>query len=107
MTSPKNAPEVRAKAWKTRRERYGERGHNSSYARPYRQTECKVCHKLLTALVRLHIDGTLSEGQASKIIGCDRVTLRAMADEITNAMTQPEAPARSIPLATPTSSTRE
>lgn len=68
--------EVRKRAWKTRRKMYGPRGHAGSYTRP---CNCSARHWI----VRLHREGVLSEGQASKALGIDRVLLRTLADEQT------------------------
>ena len=70
--------EVRNRAWKTRRQKYGKRGHDSSYSRP--KGACQNCARMTDWLVRLHNEGVLSEGQAAKATGLDRVSLRILAD---------------------------
>lgn len=78
---------ARAKAWKTRRKLYGARGHNGSYAR-----SCPRCRRMITMLVpmitmlvRLHVDGVLSEGQVAKATGLHRIDVRKVADGITSS----------------------
>lgn len=67
---------ARQKAWVTRRERYGARGHDSTYSRPSHAIE----RRALRLVLRLHEDGTLSEGQCCKALDIDRVEFRALAD---------------------------
>lgn len=69
--------EVRKRAWATRRERYGPRGHGGAYTRP----SPAVQRNALAYVVRLHRDGTLSEGQCCKALDMDRVAFRALCDE--------------------------
>jgi hypothetical protein len=67
---------TRAKAWKTRRKLYGERGHNGSYARP-----CARCRRMAALLVDvLASTDVLSEGQVAKATGMDRVAVREAVD---------------------------
>ena len=68
---------ARAKAWQTRREKYGPCGHGSSYARP----PSSLGRCALRLIARLHADGVLSEGQCSRALDMDRVDFRAMCDE--------------------------
>jgi hypothetical protein len=71
--------EVRRRAWETRREVYGSRGHSG----PYRQTAlCRDCERMRDMLVRLHNEGVLSEGQAVKATGLGRFDLRKRADAL-------------------------
>lgn len=84
MTSPKS-PETRAKAWKTRRAKYGEKGHDGAYQRP-----CPHCHDMRMAIASLCAEEILSEGQASKLTGLDRVELRKMMDDATMKEERPE-----------------
>lgn len=79
----KDLSAVRAKAWKTRREKYGPRGHNGSYARPARP--CADCDRMRVLIVRLHVEGVLSEGQAARATGLHRIDLRKLADEMAPA----------------------
>ena len=75
---------VRHRAWKTRRQKYGPRGHNSTYSRPA-IGPCDECRRLTNYIVRLHINGTLSEGQAASALGRGRIYLRILADDMMNA----------------------
>lgn len=70
--------EVRAKAWKTRRAKYGPRGHSGSYHCAPSAASTRLMRRWL---IRLHVEGVLSEGQAAKATGLDRVTVRRLADE--------------------------
>lgn len=73
--------EVRAKAWKTRREKYGPRGHSCAYLR----AKCGACHTMRDLIIRLHNEGVLSEGQAARATGLSRVDIRILADADTRA----------------------
>jgi hypothetical protein len=66
----------RAAAWVTRRAKYGPRGHNGTYSRPNHPIGLRA----LRLVLRLHVDGTLSEGQCCKALDLDRVEFRAMVD---------------------------
>jgi hypothetical protein len=79
VTTPRNAAEVRARAWATRRAKYGPTGHRAVYSRPPGQ--CPACDRMRAYLTRLYVEGTLSEGQAAKATGLDRVSLRKLADD--------------------------
>lgn len=68
---------VRARAWKTRRERYGERGHGGSYTRWSRDP---VGCRALALVVRLHHEEALSEGQCCAALGMERVAFRKLCD---------------------------
>lgn len=72
MTAP------RKKAWITRREKYGDRGHRGAYKwhHDYR------IERMQEALIRLHVEEVLSEGQIMKITGLDRIEVRRLADEM-------------------------
>jgi ribosomal protein S14 len=74
--------ETRAKAWKTRRRKYGQCGHASSYSRS--PSSCQHCDAMRAVLAKLHNDGILSEGQAARATGLGRIGLRKLADEIAN-----------------------
>lgn len=74
--------EIRMRAWKTRREKYGKRGHHGSYARSAGQTS--DAERMRYWLIALHVDGILSEGQAARATGLHRIALREIADEIAN-----------------------
>lgn len=65
---------ARAAAWKTRRAKYGERGHSGAYA----------CHRNVGALrmvINLHREAVLSEGQVAHGTGLDRVEIRRLVQE--------------------------
>lgn len=76
---------ARKKAWETRRMKYGPRGHRGSYncgnGSAYEKDRV---HRMEDALIKLHNDGVLSEGQLAKITGLHRITLRARADDMRN-----------------------
>jgi len=72
-----NLSEIRRRAWVTRREKYGERGHAGSYQRPtLRETLA------LLLIVRLHEGGVLSEGQCATALQMDRVAFRKICDRL-------------------------
>jgi hypothetical protein len=71
--------EARQKAWATRRAKYGAKGHRGSYYRGPSDTEARL-QRMTTAIVRLHVNGVLSEGQAARVTGLDRVAIRGRAD---------------------------
>jgi len=75
---------IRKRAWQTRRAKYGVHGHNSSYSRA--SGPCADCERMRDVLVRLHVEGVLSEGQASKAIGLHRIELRQRADDYGNSL---------------------
>lgn len=81
MTMPQSCRDIgpRGKAWLTRRAKYGPRGHNSSYSRG--ATSGASYDGMLALIIRLHNDGTLSEGQVARATGLDRVSIRVLADE--------------------------
>ncbi len=67
----------RDRAWKTRREKYGERGHAGSYGRP-----ASVDIMPLARIVAfVHGAGFLTESQIAKIIGRDLIETRKLRDE--------------------------
>ena len=71
-TVPENIAEVRAKAWETRRSKYGQRGHAGSYMRgPYAK-------KMLDLIITLHAEEVLSEGQVAQATGLDRPIIRKL-----------------------------
>lgn len=74
--------DVRKRAWKTRREKYGARGHSGTYHHPRPIYTARWNERLNTmqdALIRLYREGVLSEGQVSKATGLDRVSCRDLA----------------------------
>lgn len=76
--------DIRRRAWATRREKYGHLGHNGSYTRE--PGPCSACDRMRAVLVRLHVEGILSEGQVAKATGMYRVDIRKAADEYTNSL---------------------
>ncbi len=70
----------RSKAWATRRAKYGAKGHSGTYSR-FRGGSEQV-ERMKTALIQLHREEVLSEGQVAKIFGCSRVEVRRLADEV-------------------------
>jgi hypothetical protein len=66
--------EARRKAWVSRRAKYGPRGHAGTY------TRTALERRALRLIVRLHLEGTLSEGQCCKALAMDRVTFRCVRD---------------------------
>ena len=73
--------EIRARAWATRRKKYGPKGHGGSYTRPA-TGPCQHCERMTALIVRLYAESVLSEGQASKATGLHRIELRKRADAI-------------------------
>lgn len=72
--------EARKQAWETRRKKYGKRGHSGTYRATGRCGECGRAQAMTYILVRLHVEGVLSEGQTAKATGLDRVEVRRIAD---------------------------
>lgn len=70
--------EARAKAWETRRAKYGPRGHAGGYHCAPSAASTRLMRRWL---IRLHVEDVLSEGQAVKATGLDRVTVRSLADD--------------------------
>ncbi len=77
--------EIRRRAWATRRAKYGKAGHSGTYARGNHAG-------LLNLVVRLHVEGVLSEGQVARASGLDRVQIRTMADAQTHSPNHPSKP---------------
>lgn len=74
--------DVRKQAWKTRREKYGQRGHSGAYSHPrpvYTARWNERLNSMTDVLIRLYREGVLSEGQVSKDTGLDRVSCRNLA----------------------------
>lgn len=71
---------IRAKAWQTRRQQYGQKGHNSSYSR--RGIVVRVPEKCLMLIARLHMEGILSEGQACSALEMHRIEFRKYCDQV-------------------------
>lgn len=74
--------DARRKAWITRRLKYGPHGHGGTYSRA--SNACARCERLLPLIIRLHNEGTLSEGQVAMATGMHRIEIRRLADEATN-----------------------
>lgn len=80
--------DIRKQAWETRRKKYGAHGHNGAYTR--NPGPCTDCERMRAYLVRLHVEGVLSEGQAAKATGLYRVDLRKAADDLINSGAVPD-----------------
>jgi hypothetical protein len=74
-----NLSEARKQAWATRRAKYGDRGHASSYSRT--ATPCPACQGAVALLIRLLHEGSLSEGQVARATQLDRISIRRMGEE--------------------------
>lgn len=74
-----DASDPRARAWSTRRERYGQQGH-SHVAYSSRGPGKTIGMLALKLVIRLHREGTLSEGQCCKALDLDRVHFRTLVD---------------------------
>lgn len=73
--------EVRKRAWKTRRNKYGPHGHSGGY-NTYSRPMSAVGQRALALVIRLHEEGALSEGQCSKALNIDRIRFRALCDSL-------------------------
>lgn len=78
--NPPNIAEVRKRAWATRRQKYGKRGHNSSYSR-WESNEYPERAGMLALLIDLHLAAVVSEGQLAKATGLGRIEVRRLVDE--------------------------
>ena len=79
----KNLTAVRKKAWRTRRKKYGNKGHSGAYRCGYGAHQAAARIKLMErAIIGLHVDEVLTEGQAAKMTGLDRIRVREIADDI-------------------------
>lgn len=76
-----NLSEVRKRAWETRRRLYGPRGHRDAYACRGGAVDREIGTLALRLVVRLHREGTLSEGQCCRALRLHRVAFRQMCDE--------------------------
>lgn len=81
---------AREKAWRTRREKYGARGHNGAYLRG--QSPCADCERMRATLLRLHAEGVLSEGQVARATGMNRVQVREWIDNANGKKVHANAP---------------
>jgi hypothetical protein len=85
FSAKENCPhcaEVRKTSWKTRRDKYGQRGHSGAYSHPrpiYTASWNSRLRTMTDALIELYREGVLSEGQVSKATGLDRVSCRELA----------------------------
>lgn len=70
--------EVRQRAWATRRQKYGERGHAGSYSRATCAPDAECLSRLVAVLQDANI---LSEGQISNIAEIDRVAVRELREQ--------------------------
>lgn len=75
--------EIRKQAWETRRKKYGAHGHNGVYGR--NAAPCPDCVRMRNFIARLHVEGTLSEGQAAKAAGVTRIEIRILSDNLINS----------------------
>jgi len=73
--------DIRKQAWETRRS-------NGAYTR--NPGPCADCERMRGWLVRLHVEGVLSEGQAAKATGLNRIDLRKAADDLINSGAVPD-----------------
>jgi ribosomal protein S14 len=80
--------ETRKRAWQTRRNKYGAHGHNGSYGR--QRVQCPDCVRMRSFIARLHVEGTLSEGQAAKAAGISRIEIRILSDDLINSGEVPD-----------------
>lgn len=80
----KDLSAVRRRAWATRRAKYGKFGHRGSYRCGCgRDADYAAAHSdMILLIVKLHIEGVISEGQASKAMHIGRIDLRKKADEL-------------------------
>lgn len=69
---------IRFKAWETRRKKYGSSGHSGGYTRLRYDPRVK---KMVDAIIEMHMDGMLSEGQTARILSESRLHVRMMVDE--------------------------
>lgn len=74
---------ARHRGWATRRAKYGQSGHNSTYSRSTVDLSTAVRDRVRLARLAavLHGDDMLSEGQIARIIDVDRVQVRTLVDE--------------------------
>jgi hypothetical protein len=80
---------ARARAWKTRKEKYGPRGHSGAYTRwpPLGES---LLRRALRLIAQLHVEGAVSEGQCCKALNVGRIEWRSLVDEERNAGRIPE-----------------
>lgn len=78
---------MRARAWETRRRKYGAHGHSGigkAYSRHSRDMAALVdrCQRMESFLVKMLSTGEISEGQAARATGLHRIELRRRVDEM-------------------------
>jgi hypothetical protein len=83
--------EVRRRAWATRREKYGVKGHSGAY---YRPTDSSV-EPMRRLIAKLTNEGIISEGQGSKVTGLYRIQYRDLCIKVRDE----EEQARSLKIA--------
>lgn len=72
----------RAKAWATRRLRYGPRGHASSYHRGTTDSDAVLQRRRLCRLIAVvHAHDLMTEGQIAKAIDACRTEVRELEDD--------------------------
>lgn len=77
----------RHKAWATRRKKYGSAGHSGSYARWRKSGGDHQKDNMRKWLVRLHVEGVLSEGQLMDALLLDRIKCRELRDDYIDSQT--------------------
>jgi len=75
--------EARRRGWQTRRAKYGQSGHDSTYSRSTVDLSTAVRDRIRLARLAavLHGDGVLTEAQIARIIDVDLVRIRSIVDE--------------------------
>ena len=84
---PDKLKAVRARAWETRRRKYGAHGHSGigkAYSRHSADKAALIdrIQHMEGYLVKLLAHGVISEGQAAKATGLHRIELRRRVDEM-------------------------
>ena len=71
----------RARAWETRRQRYGPKGNHGTYHRGTIDTDAVLQRRRLARLIALvHAHDLLTEGQIARVIDSHRVEVRELCD---------------------------
>jgi hypothetical protein len=75
--------EARQRGWETRRAKYGQSGHDSTYSRSTVDLSTAVRDRIRLARLAavLHGDGMLTEAQIARVIDVDLVRVRGIIDE--------------------------
>ena len=71
--------EVRKRAWATRREKYGAKGHGGYVHERGENPSLRTMRNLIAKLVN---EGVVSEGQAAKAMMIPRIEVRKICDEV-------------------------